>query len=95
MWARNGRELFYYSGSKLMSVAIATHPTFVASSPRFLFEGRPTPIAALVTSLYDVAPDGQRFIMPKGTGPESGSTQMQVVLDWMEELKRQVPTGKN
>ena len=28
-------------------------------------------------------------------GAESGSTQVHVVLDWTEELKRQVPAGKN
>ena len=95
VWARNGRELFYYSGGKLMSVTITTHPTFAASSPRLLLEGRPATLAAGVTSLYDVALDGQRFIMARGAGPESGSTQVHVVLDWTEELKRQVPGGKN
>ena len=81
------------SGSKLMSVAITTQPTFAASSPRPLLEGRPVTLP-LVTTPYDVAPDGQRFIMVKG-GAESGSTQVHVVLDWTEELKRQAPTASN
>ncbi|MGH9555418.1 MAG: hypothetical protein ACRD2Y_06295 [Terriglobales bacterium] len=70
-------------------------PTFAASSPRPLLEGRPATRVALVTTPYDVAPDGQQFIMAKETGPESGSTQVHVVLDWVEELKRQVAAGKN
>ena len=78
-----------------MSVTITTQPTFAASSPRLLLEGRPATLAAGVTSLYDVAPDGQQFIMARGTGPESGSTQMHGVINWAEELKRQVPAGKN
>jgi Tol biopolymer transport system component/predicted Ser/Thr protein kinase len=94
-WARNGRELFYYSGNKFMSVTITTQPTFAASSPRPLFEGRPSVPSALVTSLYDVASNGEQFIMASGTGPESESRQVHVVLDWTEELKRQVPSGKN
>ncbi|MGH9649781.1 MAG: hypothetical protein ACRD3I_04845, partial [Terriglobales bacterium] len=81
VWARNGRELFYYSGSKLMGVTITTQPTFAAGSPRLLLEGRPAASAAVTTSLYDVAPGGQQFIMAKGTGPESGSTEVRVVLD--------------
>ncbi|MGH9651432.1 MAG: hypothetical protein ACRD3I_13300, partial [Terriglobales bacterium] len=93
--ARNGRELFYYSGKRLMSITVTTQPTFAASSPRPLLEGRPATRVALVTTPYDVAPDGQQFIMAKETGPESGSTQVHVVLDWVEELKRQVAAGKN
>ena len=95
VWARNGRELFYYSGSRLMSVAITTQPTFAASSPRFLLEGRSATLGSGINALYDVAPSGQRFIMARGTGPELGSTQMHVVINWAEELKRQVPAGKN
>ena len=95
VWARKGRELFYYSGSRLMSVTITTRPAFAASSPQFLLEGRPGTLAASVTSLYDVGPDEQKFIMARGTGPESGSMQMHVVINWAEELKRQVPAAKN
>jgi hypothetical protein len=54
--------------------------------PRVLFEGR------YLTS-YDVAPDKERFLMVRneqGTLP----TQMNVVLNWTEELKRIVPAGK-
>jgi eukaryotic-like serine/threonine-protein kinase len=95
VWARNGRELFYYSGSRLMSVAVATQPTFTASTARPLFEGRPTTLSADVTALYGIAPDGQHFIMAKGAEAEFGSRQVQVVLNWMEELKRRVPAAQN
>ena len=95
MWAPNGRELFYYSSSRLMSVAVDTQPTFTASTARPLFEGRPATLSADVTALYGIAPDGQHFIMAKGAEAESGSRQVQVVLNWMEELKRQVPPATN
>ena len=36
---RNGRELFYRSGDKMMAVDIATQPGFAAGKPRMLFEG--------------------------------------------------------
>jgi serine/threonine-protein kinase len=90
-WNPNGRELFYRSGDKMMSVDIATQPGFAAGKPRMLFEGRyeppPFPIAN-----YDVAPDGQRFLMIKAS-EEGASTQINVVLNWFEELKRRVPVG--
>jgi eukaryotic-like serine/threonine-protein kinase len=97
MWNPKGKELFYRSGDngdKMMAVDISTQPGFVAGKPRQLFEGKylPDPYAR---ANYDVSPDGQRFLMLKpseqlGAAP----TQINVVLNWFEELKRLVPTGK-
>jgi Tol biopolymer transport system component/predicted Ser/Thr protein kinase len=92
-WNRNGRELFYRSGGKMMAVDIATQPGFAAGKPRVLFEGRYNP-AAGATSNYDVSPDGQRFLMIKPDEQEAATTQINVVLNWFEELKQKVPTGK-
>ena len=36
VWAQNGRELFYMSSGKLMSVGVTTQPTFSASTPRIV-----------------------------------------------------------
>ncbi len=41
--------------------------------------------------MYDVAPDGQRFVMIKES-EEQQVGQINVVLNWFEELKRLVPT---
>jgi hypothetical protein len=41
-----------------------------------------------------VSPDGQRFLMLKDVGQEQSPAQINVVLNWFEELKRRVPTGK-
>ncbi len=93
-WNSNGRELFYRTGNKMMAVEIATQPGFVAGKPRMLFEGRyeSSPIAG---HNYDVSPDGQRFLMLKPSeAAEAASTQIVVVQNWFEELKRRVPTGK-
>jgi Tol biopolymer transport system component len=94
VWNRNGRELFYRSGGKMMAVDIATQPSFAAGKPRMLFEGPyeapPVPIAN-----YDVSPDGQRFLMVKPSEQEQAApTKINVVLNWFEELKQKVPTGK-
>ena len=41
----------------------------------------------------DGRPDGQRFVMIQEGGSESDApTQIHVVLNWFEELKRRVPT---
>jgi serine/threonine-protein kinase len=94
VWNPNGRELFYRSGDKLMAVDIATQPGFSAGKPRVLFEGRYEPTPATFPN-YDVSPDGQRFLMLKPSEQEAAAaTQINVVLNWFEELKRRVPTGK-
>ena len=76
-----------------MAVEIVAEPTFVARKPRLLlkeqFDTLPMP-----TANYDVAADG-RFVMMKeaGLSDKSIRTQIHLVLNWFEELKRLVPTN--
>jgi eukaryotic-like serine/threonine-protein kinase len=94
VWNRNGRELFYRSGDKMMAVDISSQSGFTAGKPRMLFEGRYERTPATSPN-YDVSLDGQHFLMLKpseqGTAPP---TQINVVLNWFEELKRRVPADK-
>jgi Tol biopolymer transport system component len=93
VWNRNGRELFYRSGGKMMAVDIATQPTFASGKPRMLFEGQYSPAPGTANN-FDVSSDGQRFLMIKpNEAGEAAPTQINVVLNWFEELKRRVPTG--
>jgi serine/threonine-protein kinase len=91
LWAPNGRELFYREGDKMMAVAVEADPEFSAARPRLLFEGRHSRSSVLAN--YDITPDGQRFLMVKPGEQESALTQINIVLNWFEELKRLVPTG--
>jgi Tol biopolymer transport system component len=94
VWNPNGRELFYRSGDKIMAVDVATQPGFAAGTPRKLFEGPYLP-SPLTNPNYDVSPDGQRFLMLKPSeSAEAAPTQINVVLNWFEELKQKVPTGQ-
>ena len=38
-----------------------------------------------------MAPDAQRFLMIQSVEPEQPATQINVVLNWFEELKKKVP----
>jgi serine/threonine-protein kinase len=95
VWNRNGRELFYRSGERMMAVdIIATQPSFAAGKPRLLFEGPYLP-ASIPSAEYDVSADGQRFLMLKPSEQAQGApTQINVVLNWFEELKQKFPAGK-
>jgi serine/threonine-protein kinase len=93
VWNPKGRELFYRSGNKMMAVDIATQPTFSAGKPKMLFEGPYVPTPRSFPD-YDVSPDGQRFLMLKANEQAQAPAQINVVLNWFEELKQKVPTGK-
>jgi len=89
-WARDGREIFFLNGTKMMSVAVETRSTFKAGTPRLLFENRG--YAGLGN--YDVAPDGQHFLMIMQEDAAATPNELNVVLNWTEELKRRAPPGK-
>ena len=94
VWNPNGRELFYRSGDRMMAADIATQPNFSAGKPKILFE-RPYELNEGNNANYAVSPDGQRFLMLKPTEQElAAPAQINVVLNWFEELKQKVPTGK-
>jgi eukaryotic-like serine/threonine-protein kinase len=86
-WSRTGRELLYRQADKMMAVDVETKPTFSPGRPRTLFEEGSY-------HEWDVAPDGTRFLMIKEDPAESGPAQLNVVLNWFEELKRRVPVAK-
>jgi Tol biopolymer transport system component len=94
MWARNGRELFYRNGDKMMVTAVESQPVFAASKPKLLFEAHYETSVNVFQRDYDVSPDGQRFLMIKATEQESAATQLNVVLNWSDELRRLAPPGK-
>ena len=75
-----------------MVVAIKSQPSFTAAIPRLPFEGQYEPGLGFRPN-YDVTPDGQRFVMAKESSDEDSATQLIVVLNWFEELKRPVPTN--
>ena len=72
---------------------VRTESAFTAGVPRMLFEGHYYPSPTGVAG-YDVSPDGTRFLMVQSPDPEQASTQINVVLNWLEELKQRVPAGK-
>jgi serine/threonine-protein kinase len=92
LWNRNGRELFYRSAKRMMSVQITTNPAFVASKPVVLFEKDfATSQFPAIGIAYDVSRDGQRFLMVKEPDQAGSVPQINVVVNWFEELKRLAP----
>ncbi len=102
LWSSDGQKLFYrnYEGATqyVMVVDVKTDPTFTRNQPRTLFEASSGGPGALSSTYpnrsYDLAPDGQRFVMIADP-PQlelQPVTSIHVVQNWFEELKRRVPT---
>jgi serine/threonine-protein kinase len=96
-WSRDGRELFYLSPrSEMMSVSVRTGATFSSAAPVKLFDASPYFIGGQVNPFfgYDVSKDG-RFLMikPMGgvTSEASTTTNIEVVQNWFEDVKRLLP----
>ncbi len=76
-----------------MVVPVQTDPTFVPENPQELLEW---PYSRLGDGRnYDVSPDGQRFLaintVPLETDADASPPQINIVLNWFEELKARVP----
>jgi len=72
MWRADGSELFYRSGSKMMSVSTKLTPEFTAGKPETLFKGE-------FSDSFDVTLDGRRFLMVRVPKP-TPRTEIKVVL---------------
>jgi eukaryotic-like serine/threonine-protein kinase len=97
LWARNGQELVYVSlTGALMRVGVERGPSWAATTPTLLVkEGYFTNPSVFTGRTYDIAPDGQRFLMIKEGGSSdqiAAPAQIIVVQHWAEELQRLVPT---
>ncbi len=98
VWSRDGRRLFYKrrtaTGNGIWGVEVTSEAEFSrVGEPRLvhLDDTYYFPIRS-----YDVGPDG-RFVVLAETGEEVANqpvTSLKVVLNWVEELKQRVPTGR-
>ena len=94
VWAPDGSALYYRGATSLMVAPTPLGPGFVPgrsralfSTERFRFSGN--------ASAFDIHPDGKRFVMvTMGDAPPPLPDQINVVLNWFDELKRRAPVGR-
>jgi len=89
-WSRDGTELFYVSPQeRLMVVSVSETPQMRVSAPRALFGG---PFVWDRPGNYDVAPDGERFVMVQRSTDDTGAAErLRIVLDFSTELEERLP----
>ena len=97
VWSDDTKQLFYNPGpGQFESVSITTQPTFTFGNPVAL--PRPFPGASPgVRRPYDITRDG-RFVSAIAAGQSASgrlaAPQIQVVLNWFEDLRARVPATK-
>ncbi len=84
LWSRDGRELYFTSGTTMYAVPIETRPGFSPGKPVVLFEGGFNTSRARD---FDVAPDG-RFVAVRVPGGQAGQREIRVLLNWPAEMQR-------
>jgi Tol biopolymer transport system component len=87
LWGRNGRELFYLDATnQIVAVAVTPGDPPVFGRPEALFRTR---IEETTDRQYDVAPDGQRFIVNESS--ISLDEPIVVTTDWQRLLSEPRP----
>jgi len=85
LWSRGGHELFYVSGTKMMTVPVETEPAFRAGTPALLFEGG---FSVTRPRDFDVGPDG-RFVALHRAGTAS-QRELRLLVNWEQAAARTV-----
>ncbi len=94
LWARSGKQLFYRWQDQVWAVDVRTDTGFTPGKPRLMFEQPGYRMATPIRS-WDISLDDQKFLMVKMDDRKPQAvTEMILVQNWFEELKRLAPTGK-
>jgi hypothetical protein len=84
-WRADGQELFYLSkDSSIVAIPIDPQRTPSEFAGRVLFRTSGLAPTGLSGQVYDVTPDGQRFLLKR----EFGSSPIQILLNWDARLVR-------
>ena len=98
-WSPDGQALFYLGSrggggpDEMAVVTIDPGPPLSVGNPEVLFDDSGYPRDPGQGRMYDIAPDGQRFLMVSDPARDDRGTarQINVVLNWFEELTARVP----
>jgi serine/threonine-protein kinase len=89
-WNPNGRELIYRWGSRWYVIDVKLQPKPDFAVPRELFQG---PYINVPGYSWDISPDGERFLLLENPAQTKPLTQLVVITNFLDELKRRLPAG--
>jgi hypothetical protein len=87
VWSKKTHELFYRSDEGMMVASYTTAlEALMASKPR-LWAAKKN-----LGELFDLAPDGKRFVVGQAEGSEqTAPTHATILLNFSDELRRRAP----
>jgi eukaryotic-like serine/threonine-protein kinase len=87
-WRRDGRELFFLAGPRLMAVSITeTAGGLTIGAPAMLFEDPSLTWSGADGHSYDVSADGQRFLTNRPDPREMRPLQLVVIPQFVREMR--------
>jgi serine/threonine-protein kinase len=92
IWSPDGQSIYYRRLDQILAVPVTTKPRFRPGTAKVLFEGQYASTVWQDAPNFDIAPDGKSFVMIKPDEEWGKATEISVVLNWFEELKRLAPT---
>ena len=90
VWSRDGHRLIYESSDALWAVDVTRSPAFRAGKAHVLYQGQIWNEAAGPN--YALSPDGKRFVVVERS-KDTAEANINVVLNWNEELRRLAGSG--
>jgi Tol biopolymer transport system component len=96
VWSPDGGSIYYRSndGGQILEVPISATPRFRAGAARVLLDGQYWVGTYRWFPNFDIAPDGKSFVMVRPDEEWGRATEIRLVQNWFEELKRLAPTNE-
>jgi hypothetical protein len=88
-WSRDGRELYYRAGDTMVVASVVLRPSFAVTGRRPLFAGNF--VSSGPFREYDVAPDGRRFVVMRGSAAQSTFIVVHNLFDSLATARRNRP----
>ncbi len=92
LWDPNSSKLYYRNGEEMWMVTYEGGEKFEPAQPKFLFKRHFFGGVIVLLRTYSVAKDGRFLMIQEDLAP---GTQINIVVNWFEELKRLMPTRKD
>ncbi len=93
-WSPDGSALYFINAKQEMMVAaIDTEGGFNVTTRVTLFDVSNYHFPMFFTTVFNMTPDGQQFLMVKPAAEQAG-VQIQVVMNFFDELERLLPNSK-
>ena len=95
LWSPNRSQLYYRNGDHVIAVTYDIKRGFKVVNSEVLFQDTYYSSAPPSDSLWDIHPNGKRFLMMKEAATDSKADKSRLRIDiiqnWFEELKERVP----